>query len=139
MTEKLYYTNAYTSEFSARVISSERVGDKILTVLDKTVFFPEEGGQSADSGYIGDVRVYHVFEQDGVIYHETDAPLPLCEVDCRIDFEERYVRMQCHTAEHILCGIIHNRFGLDNRSGFLYTLVCVKSMKNTKGERYGRR
>ena len=114
MTEKLYYKNAYISEFSARVISSERVGDKFLTVLDKTAFFPEEGGQSADGGYIGEVRVLHVFEKEGVIYHETASSVPLGEVRCRLDFEERYVRMQCHTAEHILCGIIHERFGYDN-------------------------
>ena len=33
---------------------------------------------------------------------------------CKIDFDDRFVKMQCHTAEHILCGIIHRLFGFDN-------------------------
>lgn len=114
MTEKLYYLDAYISEFSARVISSECAGDKNLTVLDKTAFFPEEGGQSADRGFIGEARVLDAFEKDGTVYHVTDRILPEGEVLCRLDFAARYEKMQCHTAEHILCGIIHNRFGLDN-------------------------
>ncbi len=114
MTEKLYYTDAYISEFRACVISSRRVGEKILTVLDKTAFFPEEGGQSADTGYVGDARVLDVRESLGVIYHETDRELPIGEVNCRLDFDKRFEKMQCHTAEHILCGIIHSRFGFDN-------------------------
>jgi alanyl-tRNA synthetase len=36
------------------------------------------------------------------------------EKHCRINFDDRFVKMQCHTAEHILCGIIHRLFGFDN-------------------------
>lgn len=114
MTEKLYYNDAYISEFSASVISSSPVGDKFITVLDKTAFFPEEGGQSADTGYIGEARVISATERDGVIYHETDRAVPTGEAFCRLDFDKRFEKMQCHTAEHILCGVIHNRFGYDN-------------------------
>ena len=114
MTEKLYYNNAYTKEFRASVISVEKSDSGFDVVLDKTAFFPEEGGQSADNGYIAEARVTHVYEKDGVIHHITDTELSLGEYSCSIDFDARFEKMQCHTAEHILCGIIHHLFGLDN-------------------------
>ncbi len=114
MTEKLYYKDSYIREFCATVLSVESLDGKTLAVLDKTAFFPEEGGQSADRGYIGDVRVLDVFEREGTVYHVTDGEPPLGEVFCKIDFDERYEKMQCHTAEHILCGIIHRLYGLEN-------------------------
>ncbi len=115
MTEKIYYKDAYIKEFSARVLSCEAAGDSYRVVLDRTAFFPEEGGQYSDKGFIDCARVYDVKEDRGTVYHYTDAPLEAgSTVSCRLDFEERYEKMQCHTAEHILSGIIHSLFGLDN-------------------------
>ena len=115
MTEKLYYKDAYIKEFTARVISSVPFKDGYDTVLDRTAFFPEEGGQYSDKGRIADARVLDVREKDGVIHHYTDRELsPGEDVACALDFDERYEKMQCHTAEHILSGIIHSLFGLDN-------------------------
>lgn len=114
MTEKLYYKDAYVKEFSATVISSERCDGGYDVVLDKTAFFPEEGGQSSDDGYIGSSRVIHVYEKDGVVHHITDSDVREKSVFCKLDFAKRLEKMQCHTAEHILCGIIYNLFGYDN-------------------------
>lgn len=115
MTEKLYYKDAYIKEFLATVLSSEKNGEYYETVLDKTAFFPEEGGQYSDRGYISGVRVFDVCERDGVIYHLTKEPLMAgAEAECSIDFDERFEKMQCHTAEHILSGLFHKHFGVDN-------------------------
>ena len=114
MTEKLYYKDAYTKEFSAEIISVTESDKGYDVVLDKTAFFPEEGGQSSDTGYIDDAKVVYVYESDGVIHHLTDKALPMGKVNCKIDFDDRFEKMQCHTAEHILCGIIHSLFGFDN-------------------------
>ena len=114
MTEKLYYKDAYISEFIATVLSVTAVEGGIDIVLDKTAFFPEEGGQSSDTGYIGDAMVTQVYECDGVVHHITNKTLSLGETKCSVDFADRFEKMQCHTAEHILCGIIHRLFGLDN-------------------------
>ena len=113
-TEKLYYENAYISAFAANVVDVNLTDKGYDVILDKTAFFPEEGGQSSDTGYIGDARVSYVYEKEGVIHHMTDKRPSLGEKQCTLDFAHRFEKMQCHTAEHILCGIIHRLFGLDN-------------------------
>ena len=114
MTEKLYYKDAYIREFFADVISVTEREDGYEVVLDKTAFFPEEGGQSADGGVIDGCRVLQVCEQDGVVYHITDGRPSEGRVHCELDFEARFDKMQCHTAEHLLCGIIHRLWGHNN-------------------------
>ena len=115
MTEKLYYSDAYIKEFEATVLESYADGQRYVAILDRTAFFPEEGGQSADTGYIGDSRVTDVKEKNGVIRHFTDMPLTVGEkYNCRIDFADRFEKMQCHTAEHIISGAIKKLHGLDN-------------------------
>ena len=114
MTEKLYYENAYIRFFAANVVEVTPTDKGHDVILDKTAFFPEEGGQSSDTGYIGDARVSYVYERDGIVHHLTDREPSLGEANCSLDFEARFEKMQCHTAEHILCGIIHRLFGLDN-------------------------
>ncbi len=115
MTEKLYYLDAYVKEFSARVISAEEIDGKFDVVLDKTAFFPEEGGQYSDTGYINDAEVFKVLEKEGTIHHICDKALDVgVIVECRLNFDERYEKMQIHTGEHILSGLFHSLFGLEN-------------------------
>ena len=115
MTEKLYYIDAYIKEFEATVLDSYIDGDKNVVILDRTAFFPEEGGQSADTGYIATSRVFDVKEKGGVIRHYTDTLLTVGEnVSCKIDFADRFEKMQCHTAEHIISGAIKRLHGFDN-------------------------
>ena len=115
MTEKLYYIDAYIKSFEARVISCLPHGDTYDVVLDKTAFFPEEGGQYSDRGTLGGANVSDVKEYDGIIHHYVSSALAEDTIVVGIiDFDERYEKMQCHTAEHILSGLIHSLFGLDN-------------------------
>ncbi len=115
MTEKLYYQDAYIKDFDANVISCAEFDGGFEVVLDRTAFFPEEGGQSADRGTIDGIPVIDVREQDGIIYHVTATPLKTgARVHCALYFDERFMKMQCHTAEHILCGIIHSLYKLNN-------------------------
>ena len=72
MTEKLYYEDSHLFSFPAVVLSCERLSDAedaFSVVLDKTAFFPEGGGQLADTGFIGSVAVTDVQEKNGVILH----------------------------------------------------------------------
>jgi len=114
-TLRLFDDDSYISEFEASVRASYEEDNKHLTVLDRTAFFPEEGGQSCDKGYISDSAVSHVFEKEGVIYHVTDKSFSVGEaVKCSIDFAERYRKMQSHTGEHVLCGVAHRLWGAEN-------------------------
>ena len=114
MTTKLYYIDAYIKDFDANVLSVTETEKGFDVVLDRTAFFPEEGGQSSDNGYISGERVLSVYEENGVVHHLLGKAPSGDFVHCEIDFDERFVKMQCHTAEHILCGIIHKLFGLEN-------------------------
>ena len=115
MTEKLYYKDAYIKNFSSRVLSCEPTNGSYAIVLASTAFFPEEGGQYADTGVLNGIIVNDVQEKDGVIYHMTDTPIEVGTVAAgTIYFNARYEKMQCHTAEHILCGLIFKTYGLNN-------------------------
>ena len=115
ITEKLYYKDAYIKEFNATVLSCLMCGDKYEIILDKSAFFPEEGGQSADTGFIDGSAVVAVKERDGVIYHTALSPVEVGKtVLCRLDFDIRFEKMQIHTAEHILSGLFHSEYGIEN-------------------------
>ena len=75
MTEKLYYIDSHISFFEAMVISCNKTGDCYEIELDRTAFFPESGGQCADTGMIGSARVLYVFERGDTVVHRTDKPL----------------------------------------------------------------
>lgn len=115
MTEKLFYEDGYRKEFKARVLSCEQAGGKYKVVLDATAFFPEGGGQYGDIGWLDDTEVVDTREKDGVIYHTVASPLKEgTVVTGRLNWEVRFDRMQQHTGEHIVSGLVHSRFGYDN-------------------------
>lgn len=115
MTKRLYENDGHLSEFDAKVISCEKKGEFYDIVLDRTAFFPEGGGQPADTGRIGDTQVTDVQIRDGVVYHTTDSAIAEnTMVECSVDMEVRFPRMQCHTGEHLVSGIIHDLYGYNN-------------------------
>ena len=116
ITEKLYYLDNNMSEFDAVVVDCKENNKGIYEViLDKTAFFPEEGGQYADTGMIDNVRVIGAKEKYGVITHFTNSPLTTgITVHCKLDFGARYAKMQCHSAEHIVSGLISKHYSLNN-------------------------
>ncbi len=114
-TRKLYYEDAYMRVFESKVLACEKAKNGWAVVLAATAFFPEEGGQEADKGVLGGVRVLDAREKDGVILHTTDGPLPVGRVVTgQIDWPDRFRKMQTHTGEHIVSGIIHRKYGFDN-------------------------
>lgn len=146
MTERLFETQSEKKLFFAKVLECEKEKNIYKIVLDKTMFFPEGGGQKGDSGYIisgektendffsvevtenengesetktvicsSSVRVSDTQEKDGVIYHFCSHSIEVGEnVTGLIDYDIRFRRMQNHTGEHIVSGIINRHFGYDN-------------------------
>ena len=125
MTEKLYYIDSHLREFTAVVTACEQTKQGWSLCLDRTAFFPEGGGQLADTGLIGQARVLDVHEKDGRILHYTDRPLPVGErFPCVLDWEQRLRRMQNHSGEHIVSGLVYREFGFDN-VGFHMGADCM--------------
>ena len=116
MTEKIYDTDSYLKEFQATVISCEQKNENTWrVVLDNTAFFPEGGGQTGDTGWLNDVKVTDTREKAGVIFHETKEPLEAgIQVAGKIDFASRFDKMQQHTGEHILSGIVCSTYNYNN-------------------------
>lgn len=125
LTQRLYYSDSHLFSFSARVTACAPADGQWAISLDKTAFFPEGGGQSADTGYIGSARVTAVHERAGDIIHYASAPLEVgCEYECVLDKEQRLRRMQNHTGEHILSGLAHSLYGVEN-VGFHMGAECM--------------
>lgn len=119
MTEQLYYQDSYIKDFEAVVLSCIPNGNHFEAVLDRTAFFPEGGGQCADTGVLHienrEIQVFDVQERNGEIIHFIDKEiLPGQIVIGELDFQERFSKMQQHTGEHIISGIVHRRFGYEN-------------------------
>ncbi len=115
MTEKLYETDSYRRRFTATVEACHPREAGYAVRLSCTAFFPEGGGQAADTGTLGGVAVTDVQTVEGEIWHYTDTPLTVGEtVQGEIDWIQRFSRMQHHTAEHIICGLAHRHYGYEN-------------------------
>ena len=115
MTEKLYYADAYLHAFTAVVTACEPMKTGFALELDRTAFFPEGGGQPADTGFVGEAQIRDAHEKEGRILHYADRALPVGEkVPCQIDWEQRRRRMQNHSGEHVFSGTIHRLYGLNN-------------------------
>jgi misacylated tRNA(Ala) deacylase len=109
MTQTLFREDAYQAETEATVLASEPRG----IALDRTVFYPQGGGQTGDRGTLlledGTVVpiVSTIYDADrATILHVpaegTALPRPGARVIARIDWELRYKRMRAHTALHLL-------------------------------------
>ncbi len=123
-TKKLYDYDAYATEFEASVISCEEIedvnsyGDKekiYAVILDQTLFFPEEGGQTPDKGKIDEIEVYNVQIKDDIIIHYVMQPIEVGKVvSGGIDWQHRFFNMQQHSGEHLFSGLAWRKHGLKN-------------------------
>ena len=123
-TKKLYDIDAYAVEFEAMVLSSEKEvclnknGDAVESykiILDQTLFFPEEGGQTPDKGTLNEVKVVDVQIKGDVIIHWTEMPLLVGHaVIGKIDWQHRFFNMQQHSGEHLFSGLAYRKYGYKN-------------------------
>ena len=124
-TTRLFDQNSHLYTFTAAVLSAEAgsAPDSLSVVLDATAFFPEGGGQYPDRGTLADCPVIDVQEKNGVISHTVSiahlngAPHPFAvgaAVRGELDAATRFARMQNHSGEHIVSGIVHRLYGYRN-------------------------
>ncbi len=115
MTRKLYYEDSHIKQFTATVLSCTEGKDRWEVVLDQTAFFPGGGGQLPDTGAMNMARVMGAKEDGEDVVHYVSAPMTVGSVvECRLNWNQRLRRMQNHSGEHVLSGIIHSKFGYEN-------------------------
>ncbi|WP_175059946.1 DHHA1 domain-containing protein [Thermococcus sp. 2319x1] len=124
MTLKLFYIDPYLREASAKIMKVEVRGNRIGVLLDRTIFYPEGGGQPSDRGVIkGDGFRIEVEKVEGKdeIWHEGKlkgrTPKEGEEVELELDWEWRYENMRQHTGQHILSAILKRMYNSDT-TGF---------------------
>ncbi|MEM4772455.1 MAG: alanine--tRNA ligase-related protein, partial [Nanoarchaeales archaeon] len=97
--KEMYYDNIY--EFEAKI---EKIIDNYI-ILDRTAFFPTQGGQKYDTGYIENSKVIEVIKVGKTILHKVDSIENLKEgqiVKCKIDVERRKQLTIHHDSAHII-------------------------------------
>lgn len=118
MTEQVYLKDSYLFECKSEILEIIRDKDSFLLVFDKTPFFAGGGGQPSDRGHVNGISISEAFEKDGVIYHriyEDGCSFFVGDiVSLKVDNVVRLERMRAHTGEHIVSGIAHNLFSVDN-------------------------
>ena len=121
MTERLYYTDPYLTEFDSKVVAVRDVQGRTGVVLDRTAFYPTSGGQPYDTGTLGEARVVDVVDDDHEIVHVLEGEAPSGAVTGRIDWRRRFEHMQQHTGQHVLSAAIERLCGARTQSFHLGT------------------
>jgi alanyl-tRNA synthetase len=117
VTDRLYYTDPYATEFDAQVIAVESHDGRPAAILDRTAFYPTSGGQPFDTGVLGDAAVVDVVDRaDDVILHVLDRTIPPGSVHGKIDWARRFEHMQQHTGQHILSAAFDRLFRVRTES-----------------------
>src|SRR4051812_9168596 len=89
-TERLYFTDPYLTTFSARIVARQQREQRPAIALDQSAFYPQGGGQPADTGTLGGAMVLDVQAEDGVIWHTLDQEPDAELVQGAIDWERRF-------------------------------------------------
>ena len=114
-TRRLFYEDVYIREFEAIVLDCEERDGGYYTILNETAFYPEGGGQPADKGTLDGENVIDVQYVDGELCHITAKPFEKgTQIVGRINWEMRFDLMQQHSGEHIVSGMIHDKYGYEN-------------------------
>ncbi|MFH0971404.1 MAG: alanine--tRNA ligase [Candidatus Micrarchaeota archaeon] len=100
-TKLAYYDDANKLTDKSKVLAI--FGNKV--VLDRTIIYPEGGGQAADLGSIGQAKVIDAQKMDDIVLHTVSDPSKLkvgdqCEV--KVDPERRMALRRHHSSTHIM-------------------------------------
>ncbi len=120
MTNRLYYTNSYRTEFDAVVTAVTEYAGRPAIVLDETCFYPTSGGQPYDTGTLAGVAVIDVIADDEAVYHivseAPEASLVGQSVHGQIDWPRRFDHMQQHAGQHLISQFFQDEFGYETVS-----------------------
>lgn len=112
--KKEYYNNPYKKVLDTKVNKVD--GDKIY--LDETICYPEGGGQPGDRGTLNEVPFIDTQKDGNEIYHivPNNSFTIGDNVKINLDWNHRYLYMKVHSAQHILSGVLFNKFKIGTLS-----------------------
>jgi alanyl-tRNA synthetase len=116
LTDRLYYTDPYATDFDATVLGAHQHENRPAVTLDRTAFYPSSGGQPFDTGTLGEARVVDVIDGDAAILHVLDRAIDPGPVHGRIDWNRRFEHMQQHTGQHVLSAAFDRLLGARTES-----------------------
>lgn len=111
MTSKLYYDDGYLKEIEAAVVALAEDG----IILDRTIFYPEGGGQPGDRGSFGDYEIIDTRKnEEGEPVHIIKGNLPAIGEKARLtlDWNHRYFYMTEHSAQHLVSALLFSDHGI---------------------------
>lgn len=114
--KKLFYEDTHILDFEAKVLDCQPYKQGgFQVVLDQTAFFPEEGGQAADTGVLDGQEIVDVRIKEDIIYHIVKEPIEVgATVNGHVNWDRRFDFMQQHTGEHVISGLLNKYYGYEN-------------------------
>ncbi|MBK3772857.1 alanyl-tRNA editing protein [Azospirillum sp. YIM DDC1] len=110
--ELIFREDAYATSCAATVTVADERGIR----LDRTVFYPNGGGQPGDTGLLrvagATLRIVDTVKGDGPddVIHVPEPgaalPAPGTPVEAEIDWDRRHRHMRMHTALHLVCAVL---------------------------------
>ncbi|SNX55201.1 DHHA1 domain-containing protein [Thermoanaerobacterium sp. RBIITD] len=130
--QKLYYYDSYTKDFTANVVDIRKINGYYEVILDKTYFYPESGGQTADHGTIDGLKVENVILRDDDVIHILKECPHNKTVSCLIDWNRRFDNMQQHTGQHLLSAVFNKLYDAETESfniGDMFSHITILNDK----------
>lgn len=110
MKGKVYYQDGYLRELEVEVAAIE--GNKVF--FDRTIFYPEGGGQPGDRGLFNSYRILDTRKEGERVCHLFESVEGLCIGDkgvLSLDWDHRYKYMKEHSAQHLLSSLLFHELG----------------------------
>ncbi|WNB93857.1 DHHA1 domain-containing protein [Bacillus sp. NEB1478] len=132
MTEKLYYSLPYTTEWETKIKRTfERDNEKFI-ILEESAFYPTGGGQPFDTGSINGIDVEDVFVEEDEVVHKIKSMPDDSNVNCKINWDRRFDHMQHHSGQHLLsavCNSLYNASTVSFHLGGDFVTIDVDSQE----------
>lgn len=112
---ELYYRQPILTECTAKVLSCAERDGRYAIELDRSIIFPEGGGQLSDSGQIDDAIIFEAKTEKGHVIHFCSKPFDEgSDVTLRLNVSARLDHTAQHTGEHIISGLASKLFNAHN-------------------------
>lgn len=113
---KEYYEDTYAKKIECTVLKVEEKDKTLEVYTDKTLCYPECGGQPGDRGMLGPYEIKDTQKaSDGDSVHVLAKGVGIKEGDrltMELDWSHRHKFMVMHTAQHMLSGLLFNKFNI---------------------------